>query len=93
METLKPFLSSMPPSLALRGDVRSSFALVRPPGHHAEADEALGFCFYNNVAVAAAAVTRLPQRPHAVERVAVLDWDVHHGNVRSALTYACSCRC
>ena len=60
---------------ALHGDVHRSFALVRPPGHHAEADEALGFCFYNNVAVAAAAARR-----QAVERIAIIDWDVHHGN-------------
>ena len=61
---------------SLRGEVGSSFAIVRPPGHHAEADEALGFCFYNAVAVAAAAA----QRTHGAKRVAILDWDVHHGN-------------
>ena len=60
----------------LCGECRTAFALVRPPGHHAEADEAIGFCFYNSVAVAAAdALSR--QR---VRRVAVVDWDVHHGN-------------
>lgn len=53
----------------------TAFALVRPPGHHAERDRAMGFCLYNNVAVAAAAaVTR------GVERVAIVDIDVHHGN-------------
>jgi acetoin utilization deacetylase AcuC-like enzyme len=52
-----------------------AFALVRPPGHHAERERAMGFCLYNNVAVAAAhALAR------GVERVAVLDYDVHHGN-------------
>jgi len=51
------------------------FALVRPPGHHAESDRAMGFCLYNNVAVAAAAA-----RARGVERVAVVDIDVHHGN-------------
>ncbi len=53
----------------------AAFALVRPPGHHAEADKAMGFCFYNNVAVAAAAA-----RARGVERVAIVDIDVHHGN-------------
>ena len=52
-----------------------AFALVRPPGHHAEADKAMGFCFYNNVAVAAAAA-----RARGVDRVAIVDIDVHHGN-------------
>ena len=66
----------------LRGDVRSAFALVRPPGHHAEADEALGFCFFNNAAVAAAnARSHCEQKAcRSVSRVAILDWDVHHGN-------------
>jgi acetoin utilization deacetylase AcuC-like enzyme len=50
-------------------------ALVRPPGHHAERDRAMGFCFYNNVAVAAHAL-----RARGVERVAIVDWDLHHGN-------------
>jgi acetoin utilization deacetylase AcuC-like enzyme len=52
-----------------------AFALVRPPGHHAERDKAMGFCLYNNVAVAAAAA-----RASGLERVAVVDIDVHHGN-------------
>ena len=52
-----------------------AFALVRPPGHHAERDRAMGFCLYNNVAVAAAAA-----RARGLERVAVVDIDVHHGN-------------
>jgi acetoin utilization deacetylase AcuC-like enzyme len=52
------------------------FSICRPPGHHAEAADAMGFCFFNNVAVAAeAALTRV-----GVDRVAVFDWDVHHGN-------------
>jgi acetoin utilization deacetylase AcuC-like enzyme len=53
----------------------AAFAFVRPPGHHAEADKAMGFCLYNNVAVAAAAA-----RARGVERVAIVDIDVHHGN-------------
>lgn len=58
---------------ALAGE--PSFALVRPPGHHAEAARAMGFCLFNNVAVAAAeALSR------GLERVLIVDWDVHHGN-------------
>jgi acetoin utilization deacetylase AcuC-like enzyme len=56
-------------------DHEPAFALVRPPGHHAEADRAMGFCLYNNVAIAAAAA-----RARGVERVAIVDIDVHHGN-------------
>ena len=59
-----------------RGDARAGFAAVRPPGHHAEGDHAMGFCLFNNAAIAARAV----QREAGVERVLILDWDVHHGN-------------
>ncbi|MCU0683662.1 MAG: histone deacetylase [Polyangiaceae bacterium] len=60
----------------VRGRARASFALVRPPGHHAEAERAMGFCLFNNAAVAATyARTEL-----GCERVLVVDWDVHHGN-------------
>jgi acetoin utilization deacetylase AcuC-like enzyme len=51
-------------------------AIVRPPGHHAERDLAMGFCLFNNVAVAAAAL----RAERAIERVLIVDWDVHHGN-------------
>ncbi len=54
----------------------SSFVLSRPPGHHAERDHAMGFCLFNNVAVAANYALQVK----GLERVAVLDWDVHHGN-------------
>ncbi len=54
----------------------SLFALIRPPGHHATADRAMGFCFFNHAAVAA----RYAQEVLGIERVAILDWDVHHGN-------------
>jgi acetoin utilization deacetylase AcuC-like enzyme len=57
------------------GDWRSAFVAVRPPGHHAEEGRAMGFCLYNNVALAA-----LWLRAHGIERVAIVDWDVHHGN-------------
>jgi acetoin utilization deacetylase AcuC-like enzyme len=59
-----------------RGEVRSGLAAVRPPGHHAESDRAMGFCLFNNVAIAARAV----QAEDGVERVMIFDWDVHHGN-------------
>ena len=63
-----------------RGD--AAFALVRPPGHHAEADKAMGFCLFNNVAVAAAAAIA-----RGLERVAIVDIDVHHGNGTQAIFY------
>jgi len=59
-----------------RGDLRAGFAAVRPPGHHAERDQAMGFCLFNNVAVAGEAL----RREEGVERLLILDWDVHHGN-------------
>ena len=57
-------------------DLDSAFVAVRPPGHHAERDRAMGFCLVNHVAVAAAHLRAV----HGLERVAVIDWDVHHGN-------------
>ena len=59
-----------------RGELARGFAAVRPPGHHAERDLAMGFCLYNSVAVAARCLTADEQ----VERVLIVDWDVHHGN-------------
>lgn len=60
----------------MEGEVDSAFCAVRPPGHHAEVDKAMGFCYFNNVAVGA----RYLQRHWNIERVAILDFDVHHGN-------------
>ncbi len=60
----------------MQGEVANAFCAVRPPGHHAEYNRAMGFCFFNNVAIAA--VYLLKQ--HGLERVAIVDWDVHHGN-------------
>jgi acetoin utilization deacetylase AcuC-like enzyme len=62
--------------LVLGGDVRRAFCSVRPPGHHAERAQAMGFCFFNNVAVGAAHALGA----HGLERVAILDFDVHLGN-------------
>src|SRR5204862_1191989 len=65
----------------LDGTVSNAYALVRPPGHHAEPDRAMGFCLLNNVAIAA----RHAQAARGVERVAIVDWDVHHGNGTQAV--------
>jgi acetoin utilization deacetylase AcuC-like enzyme len=62
--------------LVMNGEVENSFCAVRPPGHHAERARAMGFCFFNNVAVAA----RHALDAHGLERVAIVDFDVHHGN-------------
>ncbi|KAJ3896870.1 histone deacetylase complex protein [Lentinula edodes] len=59
-----------------RGRLRKVFAICRPPGHHAEPDQSMGFCFFNNVAVA----TRVVQELTPIKRILILDWDVHHGN-------------
>ena len=62
--------------LVLRGECRTAFCAVRPPGHHAERNRAMGFCLFNNVAVGAAHALEA----HGVERLAIVDFDVHHGN-------------
>ncbi len=56
--------------------IDNAFALVRPPGHHAERDRAMGFCLFNNIAIGA----RYAQKTHAINKVLIVDWDLHHGN-------------
>lgn len=58
------------------GTVRNGFALVRPPGHHAETDRAMGFCLFNNVALGAMYAIH----KYSIKRVLIVDWDLHHGN-------------
>ncbi|MEZ5584824.1 MAG: hypothetical protein R3F37_20490 [Candidatus Competibacteraceae bacterium] len=60
----------------MTGETHNAFCAVRPPGHHAEPQRAMGFCLFNNVAVAAAHA----QAVHGIDKVAVIDFDVHHGN-------------
>jgi len=60
----------------IRGEFKNAFCAVRPPGHHAERDTAMGFCIFNNIAVGAAEARAV----HGLARVAVMDFDVHHGN-------------
>jgi len=62
--------------LVMRGEARNTFVACRPPGHHATRNQAMGFCFFNNVAVAAAHALEA----HGLARVAIVDFDVHHGN-------------
>ncbi|HXG50851.1 MAG TPA: histone deacetylase [candidate division Zixibacteria bacterium] len=66
------------------GECRNGFALVRPPGHHALRDRAMGFCLFNTVAIGA----RYLQRRHGAGRVLIVDWDVHHGNGTQDAFYA-----
>ena len=58
-----------------QGHLRKTFAIIRPPGHHAEPEEHMGFCFFNNIAVAA----RVVQQLTPIKKILILDWDVHHG--------------
>ena len=69
----------------VQGEVTNAFVAVRPPGHHATAERAMGFCLFNNVAVAA----RYAQNKYKeIERVAIIDWDVHHGNGTQGIFYS-----
>jgi acetoin utilization deacetylase AcuC-like enzyme len=65
----------------MAGEITNAFAAVRPPGHHASAEQGMGFCLYNHVAVAA----RHLQAAHGLQRVLIADWDVHHGNGTQAI--------
>ena len=67
---------TMAVDLIMQKKIDNAFCAVRPPGHHAERDKAMGFCFFNNVAVAAAYALE----KYGLERVAIIDFDVHHGN-------------
>lgn len=58
------------------GNAKNAFGLIRPPGHHAERDEAMGFCMFNNIAILA----KYLQFKYGLEKILILDWDVHHGN-------------
>ena len=65
------------------GAAQNAFALVRPPGHHATPNRSMGFCLFNNIAIAA----RYLQREHGFGKVAIVDWDVHHGNGTQDIFY------
>lgn len=67
----------------VKGAYDNAFCAVRPPGHHATPDRGMGFCIFNNAAIAA----RYAQKAHGIERVAIIDWDVHHGNGTQDIFY------
>jgi acetoin utilization deacetylase AcuC-like enzyme len=70
--------------VVMKGDTKRALCLFRPPGHHALADEAMGFCLLNNVAIAAAHA----RAHHDLDRVLIVDWDIHHGNGTQDLFYS-----
>ncbi len=67
----------------LQGEFDNAFVVARPPGHHAECERAMGFCLFNSIAIAA----RHAQKAHGLERVAIVDFDVHHGNGTQQIFY------
>jgi acetoin utilization deacetylase AcuC-like enzyme len=67
----------------MKGEAANAFCAARPPGHHAEGDRPMGFCLFANAVIAA----RQAQRVHGAERVAIVDWDVHHGNGTQAIVW------
>ncbi len=70
--------------MILEGKIKNSFAFVRPPGHHAEATRAMGFCLFNNVAIGAEYLLK----KHGQKRILIMDWDLHHGNGTQNSFYA-----
>lgn len=67
----------------MRGSVQNAFCAVRPPGHHASAQRGMGFCLFNNVALGA----RYAQQEYGIDRILIVDWDVHHGNGTQDIFY------
>ncbi len=67
----------------MAGNLSSAFALVRPPGHHASSSMGMGFCVYNSIAV----VARYLQKKYGLERILIVDFDVHHGNGTQDIFY------
>lgn len=70
--------------LVAGGEASNAFCIVRPPGHHANRDRGMGFCLFNNIAIAA----RYAQKRHGIDRIAIADWDVHHGNGTQDIFYS-----
>ncbi|MFC1553515.1 histone deacetylase [candidate division KSB1 bacterium] len=70
--------------MVMTGKVKNAFCAVRPPGHHASQERGMGFCVFNNIAVAA----RYAQNNYGIERVMIVDWDVHHGNGTQDIFYS-----
>lgn len=68
----------------MRGEAHNALVITRPPGHHAVADSAMGFCYLNNIAIA----TRHAQKHYGIQRVMIVDYDVHHGNGTQDIFYA-----
>ena len=68
----------------MAGEVKNAFCAVRPPGHHATSDRGMGFCVFNNVAIGA----RYARKKHGIQRVLIVDWDIHHGNGIQDIFYA-----